>query len=123
MNPDMSHSDTVGRVANKSPPSTLTCTAQNIALLTHFLRQRFYGISANSLTIYYCKIFKNCSELCSVPKNVPHNLVFERVDFKSLWLRERKGFLIGVVAKSVGVHFISNEFFFIHILNFVVRCH
>ncbi len=43
MTPDRSHSDTVGRVANK-PPSTLTSTFRNIALLTHFPRQRFFII-------------------------------------------------------------------------------
>ncbi len=47
MTPDRSHSDTVGHVANKvrvegaNPPSTPTSTFRNIALPTHFLRQRF----------------------------------------------------------------------------------
>ncbi len=52
MTPDRSHSDTVGHVANKVrveggwPPSTLTSTFQNIALLTHFLSQRFFILFA-----------------------------------------------------------------------------
>ncbi len=43
MTPDRSHSDTVGRVANKvRVEGGLTSSVQNIALLTHFLRQRFF---------------------------------------------------------------------------------
>ncbi len=50
MTPNRSHSDTVGRVANRvrveggEAPSTLTSTFRNIALLTHFLRQRFFFV-------------------------------------------------------------------------------
>ncbi len=45
---DRSHSDTIGRVANKvrveggNPPSSLTSMFRRIALLTQFLRQRFF---------------------------------------------------------------------------------
>ncbi len=50
MTPDRSHSDTVGRVANKvrvewGAHPTLTSTFRNIPLLTLFLRQIFSSIS------------------------------------------------------------------------------
>ncbi len=50
MTPDRLHSDTVAHVANKvsveggKPPSILTSTFRNIALLAHFLRQRFQSL-------------------------------------------------------------------------------
>ncbi len=71
MTPDRSHSDTVGRVANKVRVEEVEApfnpsTFRNIALLTHFLRQRFL-IFCNVLWCcvftHPLKIFENFQKL------------------------------------------------------------
>ncbi len=55
MAPDRLHSDTAGRVANKvrvkGGEGPLTSTFRNIALLTHFLRQRFFIYSQHRVRL------------------------------------------------------------------------
>ncbi len=52
MTPDRSHSDTFGRVAKQ-------VRVENIALLTHFLRQRFFILTHQYVTIKYSRLVAN----------------------------------------------------------------
>ncbi len=78
-----SHSDTVGRVANKvrvEGPSTLTSTVQNISLLTHFLRQKFFC---------WCRIVP-VRACCSKVFNYKHGSFFDRLQDAMLELEARR---------------------------------